>query len=83
VSIQLIQGDEYFWGLECPYEIATGEAITDTVVMVAVEDQTLDDKKVVRKATKLFRRIQGHALSIKETRALLSEAIQQWNSQQQ
>jgi hypothetical protein len=31
----------------------------------------------------LFREIQGHALSIEESRSLISEAIQQWNSQQQ
>src|SRR5882724_2112384 len=68
VSIQVIRDDGYFWGLEGPFEIASGEAITDTVVMVAVEDQTVDDKKVVRKATRLFRQIQGHAVSIEETR---------------
>jgi hypothetical protein len=37
---------------------------------------------VVRKATRLFRQIQGHALSIEETRALITEAIQQWSQQQ-
>ncbi len=82
VSIQVIQDEGYFWGLEGPFEIASGEEITDTVVMVAVEDQTVDDKKVVRKATRLFRQIQGHALSIEETRALITEAIQQWSQQQ-
>src|SRR6266700_2669643 len=49
VSIQVIRDDGYFLGLEGPFEIASGEAITDTVVMVAVEDQTVDEKKVVRK----------------------------------
>jgi hypothetical protein len=83
VNIQLVRGQRYFWGLEGPFEIASGESVTDTVVMVAVEDQTVDDKKVVRKATRLFRRIQGHALSIEETRALISEAISKWQSQQQ
>jgi transcriptional regulator with XRE-family HTH domain len=81
VSIQVIREDGYFWGLEGPFEIASGEAITDTVVMVAVEDQTVDDKKVVRKATRLFRQIQGHALSIEQSRALITEAIQQWSQQ--
>jgi transcriptional regulator with XRE-family HTH domain len=82
VGIQVIQDEGYFWGLEGQFEIANGEAITDTVVMVAVEDQTVDDKKVVRKATRLFRQIQGHALSIEETRVLITEAIQQWSQQQ-
>jgi hypothetical protein len=83
VNIQVVRRKRYFWGLEGPFEIASGEAIADTVVMVAVEDQTVDDKKVVRKATRLFRRIQGHALSIEETRALISEEIRKWQSQQQ
>jgi transcriptional regulator with XRE-family HTH domain len=82
VSIQVIQEDGYFWGLEGQFEIASGESVTDTVVMVAVEDQTVDDKKVVRKATRLFRQIQGHALSIEQSRALITEAIQQWSQQQ-
>jgi transcriptional regulator with XRE-family HTH domain len=82
VSIQVVRDKRYFWGLEGPFEIASGEEITDTVVMVAVEDQTVDDKKVVRKATRLFRKVQGRAVSSDETEALITEAIQQWSHQQ-
>jgi hypothetical protein len=83
LSIQVVRDRGYFWGLEGQFEVAVGDTVTDTLVMVAIEDQTVDDKPVVRKAAKLFREIQGHALSIEESRSLISEAIQQWNSQQQ
>ena len=83
VIIQVIRDDGYFFGLEGPFEIASGDEIPDTLVMVAVEDQTTDGKTVVRKATTLFREIQGRALTTEETRILITEAIEQWNSQQQ
>jgi transcriptional regulator with XRE-family HTH domain len=83
IIIQVIRDDGYFLGLEGQFEIASGDEIPDTVVMVAVEDQTLDGKAVVRKATTLFRKIQGRALTTEETQALITEAIEQWNSQQQ
>ena len=83
VLIQVVRDDGYFFGLESPFEVAIGEAISHTLVMVAVEDQTTDDKAVVRKATTLFREIQGHALTTEGSRAVIAEAIEQWNSQQQ
>jgi hypothetical protein len=82
LSIQVVRDTGYFWGLEGQFEVASGDAITDTLVMVAVEDQTVDEKPVVRRAVKLFREIQGHALNIEDSRSLISEAIEQWSQQQ-
>ena len=66
VIIQVVRGNKYFFGLEGPFYIATGEAIPDTLVMVAaVADQNSQDKAVLREATKLFRQVQSRASTSK------------------
>jgi hypothetical protein len=82
VILQVIRDDGYFWGLEVQFEIASGDEIPHTLVTVAVEDQTVEEKAVVRKAITLFKDIQGRALTTEETRARITEEIEQWKSQQ-
>jgi hypothetical protein len=83
VIIQVIRGSKYFFGLEGNFEIATGEAIPDTLVMVAsVEDQNSQDKANLREATRLFRDIQSRALNVEDSRTLIREALQRWSQQQ-
>ncbi len=80
--IQVVRGAKYFFGLEGPFYIATGDAILDTLVMVAaVEDQNSQDKPVVREATRLFRQIQSRGLNVDDSRTLIREALQRWNPQ--
>jgi transcriptional regulator with XRE-family HTH domain len=81
VIIQVVRGDEYFPGMEGGFQVATGDSIPDTLVMVvAMADQNSQDKPEVRKATKLFRQIQSRGLNIEDTRALIREALQRWQS---
>jgi hypothetical protein len=47
-----------------------------------VEDQTMDDPVLVGKAAALFERIRGYALTIEESRTLIQEALERWQSQQ-
>jgi transcriptional regulator with XRE-family HTH domain len=83
VIIQVVRGDDYFLGREGAFYIASGDSILDTLVMVvAIEDQTTQDKALVRKATKLFREIQSRALNVEETRTFIRERLERWRSQQ-
>jgi transcriptional regulator with XRE-family HTH domain len=80
VIVQVVRGNEYFFGKEFQFEIASGDEIPHTLVTYAVEDQTLDDKALVRKAITVFREVQGRALTAEESRALIAEAIEKWKS---
>ena len=80
--IQVVRDTGYFPGRRAQFEIASGPKITDTMVTLGVEDQTMDDPALVGKAAALFERIRGYALTIEESRALIQEALQRWQSQQ-
>jgi transcriptional regulator with XRE-family HTH domain len=83
VIMQVVKRGRYFFGLEAPFEIATGDAIPDTLVMVAtVEDQNSQDKALLRESTKLFRQIQSRALNAEDSRTLIREALHRWSQQQ-
>jgi transcriptional regulator with XRE-family HTH domain len=81
--IQVIRDHGYFIGMEGPFEIASGEAIPDTLLMLAMEDQTMEDQALTRKAIALFEQIRGYALSVTDSRAVILEAIERWNAKQQ
>jgi hypothetical protein len=81
--IQVVRDTGYFPGLRGPYEIASGEAIPDTLLMLAVEDQMVQDSPLTRKAIALFEAIRSYALNAEDSRALIVEAIAQWKSRQQ
>ncbi len=84
VIIQVVKGGKYFFGKESPFEIATGESIPDTLVMVAsVEDQNSQVRAVVSTATKLFKRIQGRAINVEDSRVPIREALQRWKNELQ
>ena len=83
VVLQVVRSDRYFIGREGQFDIASGPEIPDTVVMYNVEDQTQDDRALASKAAASFERIRGHALTIEESRAVIREAIEHCNSQQQ
>jgi hypothetical protein len=82
VIVQVIKGGKYFFGMEGNFEIATGDAIPDTLVMVAsVEDQNSQDKAILREATKLFRDVQSRALNVEDSRTLIREALERCQKQ--
>ena len=80
--IQVVRDTGYFPGRRGQFEIASGPGIIDTMVTWGVEDQTMDDPALVGKAAALFERIRGYALTIEESRSLIQEALQRWQSQQ-
>jgi hypothetical protein len=83
VVIQVIRDTGYFPGMEGGFQIASGPAIPDTLVMVTVEDQVTSEEAVVRRVAALFEKIRSYALSAEDSRALIVEAITQWKSRQQ
>jgi transcriptional regulator with XRE-family HTH domain len=82
VVLQVVRDTGYFPGIRGPFEVATGEAIPDTLLMLAIEDQTMEDTALTRKAGALFEEIRGYALSVADSRAVILEAIRRWSQQQ-
>jgi transcriptional regulator with XRE-family HTH domain len=82
VVLQVVRDTGYFPGIRGPFAFATGEAIPDTLLMLAIEDQTMEDTALTRKAAALFEEIRGYALSVADSRAVILEAIQRWSQQQ-
>lgn len=82
VTIQIVRSGGANPGLAGAFEIARTHGMPDTVVMQAVEDQTSEDHPLNRKAAVLFEQIRRQALSAGESRAVLVEARDHWQSQQ-
>jgi transcriptional regulator with XRE-family HTH domain len=83
IVIQVVRDDGYFIGMEGAFEIASGDEIPDTLLMLAYEDQMHEDRTLTRKAIAQFEEIRGYALSAEDSRALIREAIERWKGQQQ
>jgi hypothetical protein len=83
IIIQVVRDTGYFFGLEGQFMIATGRKIADTVNMVTVQDQATTEPAGVDRCTALFERIRGHALTIEQSRTIIQEALQRWNSLRQ
>jgi transcriptional regulator with XRE-family HTH domain len=84
VVIQVVPGTgSYFRGFEGAFEIASGPAISDTVIMVTVEDHVSDEPDVAGRVIALFEEIRSYALNAAESRAVITEAIERWKSRQQ
>jgi hypothetical protein len=81
VVLQVIPDTGYFPGIRGPFEVATGEEIPDTLLMLAIEDQTMEDTALTRKAAAFFELIRGYALNVADSRAVILEAIQRWSQQ--
>ena len=65
------------------FQIVSGPAFPDTVDLETVEDQVTDEPAAVSRVAALFEVIRSYAVNARESRSLLMEADEQWNSQQQ
>jgi transcriptional regulator with XRE-family HTH domain len=82
VVIQVVPDDgSYFLGLDGEFGIATGPEISDTVIMVTVQDHASDETDAANKVIALFEEIRGYALNVAQSRAVITEALQRWRSQ--
>jgi transcriptional regulator with XRE-family HTH domain len=82
VVIQIVPAAGYFPGVEGAFEIASGPAISDTVIMVTVDDHVSDEPDVAGRVIALFEEVRGYAPSVAELRKVISEALQRWKAQQ-
>jgi hypothetical protein len=65
------------------FEVASGDEIPDTLLMLTMEAQASQDRALTRKAIEVFEEIRGYALNVEDSRALIVEAIERWKSQRQ
>lgn len=82
VVIQVVPATGYFPGVEGAFEIASGPIISDTVIMVTVDDHASDEPDVAGRVIALFEEVRGYALNVMESRKVISEALQRWKAQQ-
>jgi transcriptional regulator with XRE-family HTH domain len=82
IVIQVILDVGYFAGENGAFEIASGDAIPDTLLMLGLIDQASDDPVQTRMAIVAFEDIRSYALSAGESRAFLVEMIEWWKSRQ-
>jgi transcriptional regulator with XRE-family HTH domain len=74
---------DYFCGFEGGFAVATGRGIPVTLNMITFEDQTTSESASVDRAVATFEQIRGYARPVDESRAIIQEALNRWQSQQQ
>jgi hypothetical protein len=82
ITLQIVRGTGGLSGMSGAFQIATGAEIPDTLLMQGVEDQTTDNRELVRMAAAVFEQVRGNALNVEESRAAIVEAIARWKSEQ-
>jgi hypothetical protein len=82
VIIQVVRDTGYFVGKDGAFEIASGDEIPDTLLMLNMKEQATEDRALARTAVAVFEQIRSYALNAEDSRALISEAIERWKTQQ-
>jgi transcriptional regulator with XRE-family HTH domain len=67
-------------GLSGSFDIASADGSPDMLRIEGVEDQTTENRTLVRKAAILFDLVRGEALPRTPSRALIMEAVEQWKN---
>lgn len=81
VTIQVAKGRAAYWGLAGAFNVASGPEIPDTLLMLAMEDQTFEDSVMARRALIQFEKVRGYALNIGDSQAAIMEAREHWSQQ--
>jgi hypothetical protein len=82
ITLQIARGTGGLAGMFGAFDIASRPEIPDTMRMSAVEDQTTDNRDLVRQAAAVFEQVRGHTLNVEESRTVILEAIERWKSGQ-
>lgn len=82
ITIQIVPGTGGLLGMSGAFQIAAGAEIADTLLRQGVEDQTTDNRELVRMAAAVFEQVRGNALNVGESRAAIVEAIERWKRDQ-
>jgi len=67
-------------GIGGAFDIASADGTPDTLRMDGVEDQTTENRSLVRKHRAAFNRVRGDALSRDASRDLILKAAEQWKT---
>jgi Domain of unknown function (DUF5753) len=67
-------------GIGGAFDIASADGTSDTLRMDGVEDQTPENRSLVRKHRVAFNRVRGDALSRDASRDLILKAAEQWKT---
>jgi hypothetical protein len=67
-------------GIGGAFDIASADSTADTLRMDGVEDQTTENRSLVRKHRAAFNRVRGDALSRDASRDLILKAAEQWKT---
>jgi transcriptional regulator with XRE-family HTH domain len=67
-------------GIGGAFDIASADGMPDTLRMDGVEDQTTENRSLVRKHGVAFNRVRGDALSRDASRDLILKAAEQWKT---
>jgi hypothetical protein len=78
ITIQIVRGTGGLAGMFGAFDLASRPESPDTMRMSAVEDQTTDNRDLVRQAAVIFEHVRGNALNVEESRAVVLEAIERW-----
>jgi transcriptional regulator with XRE-family HTH domain len=81
VSVHVLPGTGANAGLSGAFDIASADGMPDTLRMEGVEDQTTQNRTLVRKAAIIFDLVRRDALPRVPSRALILEAAEQWKTQ--
>ena len=82
VTIQVVRGTGTYWGLSGAFELVSGDEIPNTLIILAVEDQSTEDVAMIRRPLILFEKIRNEGLNVGDSRTALMEARGHWESQQ-
>ena len=81
VSVHVLPATGANAGLSGAFDIASADGTPDTLRTEGVEDQTTENRTLVRRAAILFDLVRRDALPRVPSRALILEAAEQWKSQ--
>jgi transcriptional regulator with XRE-family HTH domain len=81
ISIEIVPGSTGAnAGLSGGFQLASNDGAPDVLRMEAVEDVTAESRSLVRRATVVFDLVRGDALPRTASRALITEAAEQWKT---
>jgi transcriptional regulator with XRE-family HTH domain len=80
VSIHILPATDANAGLSGSFALASADGLPDTLVLEAVEDQTSQDRALVRRASIVFDLVRREALPRRQSRDLIVEASNTWKT---
>jgi transcriptional regulator with XRE-family HTH domain len=80
VTIQVVRGPAALAGMFGGFHLASGPGMADLLMMSAVADQVTDSPELIQKTIADFELIRGRALDAVDSRVVIREATEYWES---